>query len=226
MNKIIGLGIATVLVAGSAASAIPVLQMDLNSFAAQATSNTGNPPVNSPFGGLTHTGAVRFSKGTNGVLAGIFIQNVVNGPFTSANFTGNLTAFSGQVNLTNGQVTGGSVTVTINTGDTYTCAIKPGSGAVSSFVGGGFKIEALTQSGFFSDNLFGNVNVTPWFNNQGAIGLGGSFLQFNFNPDANGLATSDMDLFVDANPIPLPAAAWMGMATLGGLVAVRRFRGR
>ncbi|MFN0132415.1 MAG: VPLPA-CTERM sorting domain-containing protein [Phycisphaerales bacterium] len=220
----IGFGIATVLVAGTAASAIPVLQMDLNSFAAQATSNTGNPAVNSPFGGTSHTGAVRFSKGSNGILAGIFVQNVVNGPFTSANFTGNLTAFSGQVNLSNGQVTGGSVTITINTGDTYTCNIKPNSGAVSTFVGGGFKIEAITQNGFFSDNQYGNVNVAPWFNNQGATGLGGSFLQFNFNPNAAGLATSDMDLFVDANPIPLPAAAWMGMATLGGIVAVRRFR--
>ncbi len=223
--KKIALGVsAAVLAAGSVASATPVLQMDLNSFATQATNGGG---ANSAFGGLTHTGAVKFSIGA-GVLNGIFIQNVANGPFTNANFAGfTLTNFTGQVNLNNGQVTGGNLTVTISNNDTYTANITPGSGAVSNYVGGGFKIEALTGAGFFNDNQFGNVNVSPWFNAQGLNGLIGSFLQFNFAPNAAGAASSDRDLFVDVPQlVPLPPAAWAGLATLGGAMIVRRIRRR
>jgi hypothetical protein len=214
---------AVVLAAGSVATATPVLQMDLNSFSTQATNAAG---ANSAFGGLTHTGAVKFTVGA-GVLNGIFIQNVANGPFTNANFAGfTLTGFSGQVNLNNGQVTGGNLLVTISNNDTYACNITPGSGGVSNYVGGGFKIEALTRAGFFSDNQFGNVGVAQWFNAQGLTGLLGSFLQFNFAPNASGAASSDMDLFVDAQVIPLPPAAWAGLATLGGVMVVRRIRRR
>src|SRR5205814_8684227 len=131
---------------------------------------------------------------------------------------------TGQVTLVNGQVTGGSITVAISNGDSYTCGITPSSGAVSTYVGGGFKIEALTRNGMFNDAQFGNVNVSPWFAAQSPNGLPGSFLQFNFNPNASGAANSDMDLFVDV--APLPPAAWAAMATLAGIVTVRRMRRR
>lgn len=199
--------------------AAPVLQFDVNSFSTQARNNAN---ANVAFGGLSHTGNVQFSAGS-GVLAGIFIQATTPGPFVNAGFAGStMTGFSGQVNLNNGQVTGGSITLTISNGDSYTCLIKPNVGAVSSFVGGGFKIEALTTNGLFNDAQFGNVNVNPWFSSQGANGLLGSFLQFNFNPNAQGAATSDMDLFVDV--VPLPPAAWAGLATLAGAMVVRRIR--
>ncbi len=215
---------AVVACASSVVCANPVLQFDVNQFGAQAR-NSSN--VNSPFGGVTHTGSVAFSFVPAGVsvLNGIFIQTTPGGAFNNAGFSGfTLSSFSGQVNLNNGQVTGGSITLGINNGDTYTCNITPNSGAVSTFVGGGFKIEALTRQGFFNDNQFGNVGVSPWFNAQGAGGLPGSFLQFNFNPNASGAATSDMDLFVDV--VPLPPAAWAGMATLAGAVVASRFRRR
>jgi hypothetical protein len=205
---------------GSVASATPVLQFDVNSFSTQAF-NSSN--VASPFGGLTHTGSVHFSLGV-GVLNGIFIQSTPGGPFNNANWVGSMTNFTGQVNLNNGQVTGGSITINVASGDSYTCNITPGSGFVSTFVGGGFKIEALTRNGLFSDSMFSNVNVAPWFNAQGANGLPGSFLQFNFNPNANGAASSDMDLFVDV--VPLPPSAWAGLATLAGAIAVCRIRQR
>ncbi len=215
--------VAVVASAGAVASATPVLQFDVNQFNAQAR-NSSN--VNSPFGGLTHTGSVAFSFAAGvSVLNGIFIQSTPGGPFNNANFSGfSLTNFTGSITLNNGQVTGGSLTLTINNGDNYTCNITPNSGAVSTFVGGGFKIEALTRQGFFNDNQFGNVNVASWFNAQGGNGLPGSLLQFNFNPNASGAATSDMDLFVDV--APLPPAVWAGMATLAGAVVVRRFRRR
>jgi hypothetical protein len=211
--------VAAFVASSGAAMAAPVLQFDVNSFSTQAR-NAAN--VNSAFGGLSHTGNVQFSAGA-GVLAGIFIQAVNPGPFVNANFAGStMTGFSGQVNLNNGQVTGGSITLTISNGDSYTCNITPGVGQVTTFVGGGFKIEALTRNGLFNDAQFGNVNVAPWFNNQGGNGLLGSFLQFNFNPNAQGAATSDMDLFVDV--VPLPPAAWAGLATLAGAMVVRRIR--
>lgn len=212
---------ASALAFAAVAQATPVLQLDVNAFNTQAV-NAAN--VNSPFGGITHTGAVKFSIGV-GVLNGVFMQTVVSGPFANANFSGfTLTSFNGQVNLNGGVVTGGSMTLGLNNGDSYTCVIAPGSGAVSNYVGGGFKIEALTSAGFFNDSVFGNVNIAPWFGAQGVNGLSGSFLQFNFNPNANGAASSDMDLFVDV--VPLPPAAWSSLATIGGVVLARRMRRR
>ena len=212
---------AALLMAGVAASAAPVLQFDVNGFTAQALNGAG---ANSVFTGVNHTGAVQFSIGS-GLLNGIFIQSTSPGPFINAGFAGfTLTAFNGQVNLANGQVTGGSLTIQLNNNDQYTCAIKPGSGFVSTYVGGGFIIEALTNQGFFNDSQYGNVNVSPWFNSQGLAGLPGSFLQFNFNPTTKGATTADMDLFVDV--VPLPSGVAPALATLSGLAVLRRLRRR
>ena len=218
--KILGTAVAVLALAG-VAQATPVLQFDVNAFNTQAVNNAN---VNSPFGGVAHTGAVNFSIGA-GVLNGVFMQTAVNGPFANANFAGfTLTNFAGQVVLNNGVVTGGSMTLTLNNADSYTCVLVPGSGAVSNYVGGGYKIEALTNAGFFNDSTFGNVNISPWFTSQGASGLSGSFLQFNFNPGPTGAASSDMDIFVDV--APLPPGAWAGLATLGGVMVTRRIRRR
>jgi hypothetical protein len=217
----IAIGIAAVLAVAGTAAAVPTLQMDLNAFHTQAVNSGGG---NTAFGGLSHTGAVQFSVGS-GLLAGVYRQDNVAGPFMNQNFAGfTLSGFTGQINLVNGMVTGGNMLLTLNNGDTFTTAITPGVGAVSTFVGGGFKIEALTRQGFFNDSTFGNVNVTDWFANQGVGGLIGSLLQFNFDPNATGFASSDMDLFIDAQIIPLPPAAWTGLATLIGVVGIRRLR--
>ena len=212
---------AVIACTGAAASATPVLQFDVNQFGAQARNGAG---ASTPFGGVTHTGSVAFSFSAGvTVVHCIFFHFPLRGPLQNPQFSGfSLTSFSGQVDLVNGQVTGGSVSLGINNGDSYTCNITPNSGAVSTFVGGGFKIEALTRNGFFNDGQFGNVNVSPWFGAQSPNGLPGSFLQFNFNPNAQGAATSDMDLFVDV--APLPPAAWAGLATLAGAMVVRRVR--
>lgn len=211
-------GSAAILVGGATVLASPTLQFDLNAFSTQAKNGGG---ANSAFGGLNHTGAVSFSLGA-GVINGLFTAATPAGPFQNANFIGTWTSFTGQINLNNGQVTGGSLTVTINNGDSYTCGIASGSGFVSNYVGGGFKIEALTRAGFFNDAQFGNVNVSPWFNAQGANGLPGSFLQFNFNPNSSGFAAADMDLFVDVVVVPLPPGSWAGLATLSAFALIRR----
>src|SRR5262249_33431148 len=117
------LSIVGVLAMAASATATPTLQFDVNGFNTQAR-DAGN--VNGPFGGLTHTGSVAFSVGA-GTLQGIFIQTVVGGPFHDANFSGfTMTGFSGEVDLVNGHVTGGSITLTISNGDSYSCAITPG----------------------------------------------------------------------------------------------------
>lgn len=222
MNRMLGAAVATVLVAGSAASAELVLHMDVNNIRAQATNGGG---VNGPFGGLAHTGAVQFSfqSGTS-ILAALDIHNGTNPPINQ-NPTGALTNFTGVINLSNGMVTGGNLTVTAG-GDTYTAQIVPNVGAVSPYIGGGFKIEGLTFQGMFSGPTFAGVDVSPWFNFQGSGGLPGSFLQFNFQPDANGFSFADIDLFVAVTAIPLPPAGWAGLATLAGVMIAGYVRRR
>lgn len=219
MKPTAALALAASVFAAASVNAAPTLQFDVNAFSTQALNGAGQA---SPFGGTTHTGSVQFSLGA-GQLVGMFIQTVPNGPFANAGFSGfTMTNFSGHVDLSNGQVTGGAIAITLNNADVYSCQIAPGSGAVSTYVGGGFKIEGLTQAGQFNDAQFGNVDVSPWFNTQGQGGLAGSFLQFNFVPNSDGHASSDMDLFVQV--APLPPAVWGGMASLGGIAIARRMR--
>jgi hypothetical protein len=187
------------------------LQMDLNALGFQVQDAGG---VNSPFGGLTHTGSVNLTDVTGiSSLAAIFIDNINQG------FNGNLTDMVGSIQLSNGQVVGGNLFIEVNGTDTYTAQIAA-VGSVQTFIGGGYTIQGLTFNGVFSSNAFGNVNVAPW--NTGS--LPGSFLQFNFDPDANGAGFADMDLFV--NVIPLPPAVFGGLAMLGGLMAVGLIRRR
>jgi hypothetical protein len=223
MRLTIGAAGAALLLAGAAANADMVLHLDVNSVHIQATNSAG---ANSAFGGLNHTGAIHFSFAAGAsILAGIDTQT--NGaPPVNQNFTGSLVNFTGVINLNSGMVTGGNLAVNINSGDSYTAQVVPGDGAVSRYVGGGFKIEGLTFDGHFTDSLFGNVNVAPWFNAQQLGGLLGSFLQFNFDPDPTGASFSDMDIFVDAQVVPLPAGAWAGLATLAGIMVANQVRRR
>lgn len=204
-------GVLGLLVAAGSAVASPTLQFDVNTIRIQTQNAQGQ---NSAFGGLMHTGSVVFSFQANATaLIGVYIDNA------NAGFNGSLSNFTGVVNLVSGHVTGGSLSVAVNGGtDSYTCDIVPNLGQVSTYVGGGFKIDGLTYNGQFSDNLFGNVDVSPFAGGN----LPGSFLQFNFDPNASGAGFADMDLFVQA--VPLPAAAWCGLVGMGMLAAGRRIR--
>jgi hypothetical protein len=211
------LSVASVLAASVVAQADPILQFDVNSFNVQTTNTAG---IGSAFGGLSHTGSVNFSMGSFSVLNGMFANTPSGGPLVNLGFNGTLSNFTGQVTLVNGQVTGGSLTIAVNGGtDTYTTNVVA-SGQVESYIGGGFKIEGLSAGGGFSDAAFGNVDVSSWFN----AALFGSFLQFNWIPDGNGAGFGDMDIFVDV--VPLPPAAWGGLAMLGLVAVVRKARRR
>jgi len=221
MKTYVCAAVATVLTAGSAVIAAPVFHFDINGITVQAKSSTGGATT---FGGLAHTGSLSFGFQTGtSHLEGIDIQQAIGGAPQHQNFTGQLTNFTGTVNLVDGRVTGGNFSVVAN-GDTYSADIVPQIGAVSNYVGGGFKLEGLTFNGHFSDGSFGNINVSPWFNAQNVLnGLVGSFLQFNWNPNASGFSFADMDIFVDV--VPLPASAWTGLATLAGIGLTGYIRG-
>jgi hypothetical protein len=220
MNKNL-IAVAGIAAVSSWATAAPLLQFDLNGFNTQSTDAGGRAVA---FGGTSHTGRINLSKGT-GNLAGLYSLNSIGGTQNNlglATNTFSLSSFTGDINLTNGRVGGGNITVRLSNGDSFTTQIAAGTGSVTRFIGGGFIVQALTTRGFFNDNRFGNVDVSRWFNNQGNNGLAGSMIQFRFLPNGSGFSTADMDLFVDA--VPLPPAAWAGLGTLALVGAYRRFR--
>jgi hypothetical protein len=214
MNKRVLAAVATVLAAGSALSAAPIIHFDINGITVQARNSGGQ---NSAFGGLAHTGSLAFGfqSGTS-ELVDISIQQSIGGQPVHQDFTGQLTNFSGNVNLSGGRITGGNFTFA-DGADTYSADIVPDVGAVGTYVGGGFTLQGLTINGHFSGNHFAGVDVSPWFNAQTLNGIIGSFLQFNWNPNAQGFSYADMDIFAEVSAIPLPPAAWTGLSTLAGV---------
>lgn len=217
MKRLCAVGVSSILAATGIAQGQAMLQFDVNSFAVQSQNSAGQA---SAFGGLGHTGSINFSSILNTTVLNGMFGTTTGGPLTNMGFNGSLSNFTGQINLVNGQVTGGSISIAVNGGtDTFTTSIA-GGGQVSSYIGGGFTIEGLTGGGGFSDSQFANVDVSPWFN----MPLIGSFLQFNWLPDSNGAGSGDMDMFV--NVVPLPTAAWAGLAMLGGIAVARKARRR
>lgn len=219
MNGKIGIALATVLIAGTAATAEPTLQMDINNVHFQVTDGTSN----SAFNGTSHTGSVLLGFDADFTrLVDLAVRDGISGSGTSIG-GGTLANFDGVIDLVNGQVTGGNITVTLDTGDTYTALIS-NAGGVNHFVGGGYTIDGLTFDGNFSDAMFGTADISNWFNAQGGpMALVGSFLTFAFDPTASGDGYADMDLFV---VVPLPPAGWAGMATLAGIMGLGYIRRR
>ncbi|MHC4975155.1 MAG: hypothetical protein ACYTF7_00960 [Planctomycetota bacterium] len=166
------------------------------------------------FGGESHTGTLNLSADGNTFLAGVLIDGV---PVAFSNTT---IALAGTIDLNNGDVTGGSFSVTIDGTEIYSASISGSVGSVNTQAGQGFTIDGLTFNGLFNTSSWANVDVSTW---DDAEPLTGSFLNFAFNPDGNGIdADSDMEVYIYARAIPLPATA--GLATVGlmGLSTRRR----
>lgn len=216
VKNLIGACGALALTAGLA-SAAGIMQIDINVLNAQSVDNANN---NVAFGGTSHTGAIVLSSGANSALAGILLNSA-----TQPIAAGQLASFNGVINLVNGGVAGGSFSITLNNSDTFTTQIASGFGQVNSQLlpGGvqGFSIDGLTFSGIFSSSTFAGVDISPWFNTQP---LNGSFINFAFNPNANGFdSDADVDIFLVSGVIPTPLAG--GMAGVGLLaVGARRRR--
>lgn len=205
------------LAATSAVAQQRMLQMDINSLGFQARDGAG---AASAFGGLTHTGSLVLQDDLpTSILNDIAIQT--GGPgnaFLPQTMTSTLGDVMVIINLSNGNVTGGSMMIHAGS-DMYSTTISA-AGSVSTFVGGGFKIDALTSGGMFSGPTFAGVGIADFFAAQGGGGLPGSFLNFRIIPDPAGAGHSDIDLFVSNIPSP-GSVALLGM---GAVVAVRRRR--
>lgn len=203
---------------GGAAQAAQTLQLDLNSLTAQAQDSGGAAVA---FGGESHTGSISLGMDANAMLAGIQLNGTSIGPVPEDDWS--LDSLTGSIALDNGEVDGGSFTITVlnsvtSETDTYSAGIVAGSGDVND-VATGFSLDGLTFNGAFSDSTFAGVDVSDWVDNEP---LGGSFTHFAFTPDAGGFDNdANMDVFI---PVPLPTPAAMGAAGLLGLGTIRRRR--
>lgn len=202
---------AVVMSAGfSACAAAGILQLDINGLTGQSFGPAGGPNA---FGGVNHTGSVHLSSNANSAFVEMLLNSV------GQNITpGQLQSFSGIINLVNGGVVGGNLSMSLVGGSTFSAQIQNGFGQVNTQAGQGFRIDGLLTGATFSTDPFAGVSITPWFNAQP---LDGAFLNFSFNPNANGF---DMDTDIDIYLIPAPHAGLvLGVAGLG--LASRRRRG-
>jgi hypothetical protein len=220
----VALGAALVVGSGAlSAQAASVLSLDLNSLAVQARDSEGNAVA---FEGLTHTGKLSLSKGANGFVSSIEMDGVNQ----IGSFGAVMDSITGEIFLNNGVVTGGTLTVTV-TGyddtDTYTFSLAPDAESKVVKVGSGFLLSSLTVSGAFDDSAFGGVDVSAF----GGSTLEGLFVQFLYQPNDTGRdRNADVELTInpaggpgpDPGVVPVPAAAWLGLAMMGGL-GVQRF---
>ena len=220
MNKcLFGLTGTLTLALASQAYAQRSFQFDLNNFAYLSLNAAGGQV---PFGGTTHTGSLALSDALPITqLVSVGVSGGPGQPYTTQpGAPWVLTDAALNINLVNGNVTGGNFLVDINGGpgaggDRYTANIGVG-GAVTTFVGGGFKVEGLTVSGHFSDATWGTVAI-PDFSGSALLG---SFLGFRIVPNANGAGFCDVDAFVNAVPTPGSIACMLA----GGLFIARRRR--
>lgn len=200
---------ATMAGAAGLVSAAQVLQLDVNALTGQARDSGGN---NVAFGGLTHTGSILLTGDASSNLAGILLDGVAQ-----AVAPNQFASFTGVINLVGGGVTGGSLMLALQNGDTFAASIVGGIGQVNTQVGQGFSIDGLVTSAVFNASTFAGVDITPWYSSQP---LNGSFINFTFGPNANGTdMDTDIDIFV---VVPSPVAGGMAGVGLMGLAARRR----
>lgn len=215
-------GVAAIAIGASAASAQLTLAIDVQGIDYQFRDGAGAPF----FGGVTHTGTLEWT-GATAITADTRVGS--DGRFGSLApmaQTVPMKDLAGELTFAGGLLTGGSFSVTLDNTEahTYSASIKPGTGRLGASNHMGYSIDGLTINGAFSDAAWGDLDVTPWHDAQGGAGaLTGAFFQFRFWPSPAGNGTADTEMFV---LVPLPPAAWAGLAMLGGVGGLRRLRRR
>lgn len=215
--------VAATSLAAASASAQLTLAFDINNFDYQFRDSSGA----AGFGGADHNGTVEWSYRAEPptVLADARIGEEGRfGQLDPIDVGVPLRNFTGSLDFASGDVTAGSFTVTLENGDTYTTEIDGASGSLRELTVGGWTLDGLTADGAFSDEQFGDIDVSEFFAIQGSPGmLPGSVFMFRFEPDAGASGTADMEVFV---LVPLPPSAYMGMATLVGVMGISYLRRR
>jgi hypothetical protein len=223
INTITTTAVAASLLAAASASAQLTLAFDINGFDYQFRDSSGA----AGFGGTAHTGTVEWSYRAD--PATVIAETRMGdegrfGPLEPVALGASLADVTGSLEFSGGNVMSGSLTVTLDNGDTYTTDIDAGSGAIRELTVGGWTFDAITFDGRFNDDRFGDIDVSEFFAIQGQPGmLPGSLFQFRFEPDAGGAGTADMEVFV---LVPLPPAAYAGLATLAGVMGISYLRRR
>lgn len=223
MSTFTSTAIAAGLLAAAPASAQLTLAFDINGFEYQFRDSSGA----AGFGGTDHSGTVEWSYRADPatVLADARMGDEGRfGRLDPVEIGAALADVSGSLEFSGGDVMSGSLTVTLDNGDTYTTQIDGGSGSIRELTVGGWTLDGLTFDGRFNDEQFGDIDVSEFFAIQGQPGmLPGSIFQFRFEPDAGGAGTADMEVFV---LVPLPPAAYAGMVTLAGVMGISYLRRR
>lgn len=215
-------GVAAIAISASAASAQLTLAIDVQGIDYQFRDASGA----AAFGGLAHTGTLEWT-GSAAITADTRIGS--DGRFGSlapAVQTVPLKAFAGELTFASGILTGGSFSMTLDNLEehSYSASMKPGTGSLGVSNQLGYTIDGLTMDGAFSDTAWGDIDVAPWHEAQaGAGALPGAIFQFRFWPNQAAAGTADVEVFV---MVPLPPAAWAGLAMLGGLAGVSHIRRR
>lgn len=220
MNRI---SITTAAIAASSmvaasASAQATLAFDINNFDYAFFDSSGA----AGFGGTDHDGHVEWSYRTDPPTVIADARTGSEGRFGSldpVSLGQSLKDFTGNLQFSSGDVVGGSFTVTLDNDDTYTAQLS--GGAIQELTVGGWTLDGLTFDGSFNDDSFGDVDLAELFGRSD--GLPGSFFKFRFEPDASASGTADMEVYV---LVPLPPAAYAGMATLAGVMGISYLRRR
>lgn len=215
--------VTTLASTATAGLAQQTIHFDVNNAALQVQNQAGQP---SNFTGANFNGTVRLSYNpTFTRLAAIETQANPTSGFVNQTLNGTLSAFQLVINLTNGGVTGGTLTMTNQplqgqggSTDTVTANLISG-GQLRPFVGGGWTIDSLLSSIVFSGNSFAGVNTSGFTGGGGQGNLNqGSLLAFRLQPNAQGTGFADVDIYVTNIPTP-------GTVALAGLASLA-FAGR
>jgi len=219
-----GMLVPASLISLASADTITTLHMDINAITITAMGSNGSHAFSTGF-----SGDLTFSTNSLSTLTPDIDGNSVIG------YTGAISSFTGDIQLTNGQLTGGSVSVTVQTGlasDTYSYDIVGGSGAVTKspipvvFNALGYNLAGSTNDGEFANSDFGGVDVSTWVADEPLLG---DFFQFHYRPNNLCVDTDgDVELYVlgisnpsDGPTVPLPSSLLGGMVGVGMLGAYR-----
>lgn len=212
----------------SAASAdhISLMKFDIKGVTVESYLEVGADSYQAGFGGSDHTGYLLFSHDIN-TTAHLFQDGHKLNDFTNAALN-DLVRLSGRIDLDDGVVTSGWLDVGLKTNnvfETYKFELVPNVGMLSSItvmMGELYALTGVTRNGVFSSATYGGANLDGYK----LAGLDGVFLNFGFMPSSGGVDHNAILEFGALMPletavVPLPAAAWGGLALMGALLSFR-----